>query len=180
MNFDVLRYLSTSCYVIIINEVNAPTSQAKFEPSPKNFTVFFKAPKILRSLNQTRKRDKIGIWFPRLLGSNALCLPCHPDRLWACRPPGGGGPRAGAPCLIGDGPLRHFGRPTCLLGFSKKVLQTSFNYCCSLISLLQLENRMFVLLELLKPTNLSPWVGFKAVLADVAPCQLSYVAPRQP
>ena len=89
-------------------------------------------------------------------------------------------PDRDAPCLISDGPLRHFGRPTCLLGFSKKVLQTSFNYCCSVISLLQLENRMFVLLELLKPTNLSPWVGFKAVLADVAPCQLSYVAPRQP
>jgi len=33
--------------------------------------------------------------------------------------------------------------------------------------------------ELLKPADLPPWAVFKAVLADVALRQLSYVAPRQ-
>ena len=86
-------------------------------------------------------------------------------------------PDRDAPCLISDGPLRHFGRPACLLAFLfEKVLLTLSTVVISLLP----ENRMFVLLELLKPANLSLWVGFKAVLADVAPRQLSYVAPRQP
>jgi len=58
MNFDVLRYLSSSCYVIIINEVNAPTSQAKFKPSPKNFRFSWKHQKILCSLNQTLRKKR--------------------------------------------------------------------------------------------------------------------------
>ena len=38
----------------------------------------------------------------------------------------------------------------------EKVLPTFLNYCHYSICLLQLENRMFVLLELLKPTDLLP------------------------
>ena len=62
---------------------------------------------------------------------------------------------------------------------TEKVLPTSFNYYHNLIYLLQLENRIFILLELLKPVDLPPWAVFKAVLADVALRQLSYMAPRQ-
>ena len=62
---------------------------------------------------------------------------------------------------------------------TEKVLPTSFNYYHNLIYLLQLENRIFILLELLKPVDLPPWAVFKAVLADVALCQLSYMAPCQ-
>ena len=61
----------------------------------------------------------------------------------------------------------------------EKVLSTSFNYGHNSIYLLQLENRIFILLELLKPVDLPPWAVFKAILADVALRQLSYMAPRQ-
>jgi hypothetical protein len=52
--------------------------------------------------------------------------------------------------------------------------------CESHLFLPKLENQMFVLLELLKPINLPPYVIFKAGFADVVPRQPADVAPRQP
>ena len=71
---------------------------------------------------------------------------------------------------------------TCFLGTSiidiqkEKVLLTSLNYYHIPIYLLQLENTVFVLLELFKLADLFPWMVFQAVLADVALYQLPYMA----
>ena len=53
------------------------------------------------------------------------------------------------------------------------------NYYHYSIYLPQPENRIFVLLKLLKLADLSPKMVFKVALADLAPRQLSYVEPRR-
>ena len=105
-----------------------------------------------------------------------LRLRCSPSKsppvVAACRlsaPPNIEG-AWGTASSVGDknGKATYYGMPvagvsrTNGLTKKKRILLTSLNYYHSLIYLLQLENKIFML-ELLKLADLSPWTVFKAV-----------------